>query len=501
MSFISPAMSATREFLAALFKGLFPDRNVGTRFSYHGRRLTVLSAATTQIHRHQESIKEDVMPDTAPDGGPVERWGAIVGVPRIGATPARKSTAGRVRGTLAATANLDEELVHIPSGLRFKLASSVTIPAGLYQDADIVAIDTGSATRLVAGEVLDFVNTPANIETKVVLQKALDEDGFDVEPYGAYRRRMLNVFSDPAAGGTQSDYERWALEVPGIAMAKAYPNRAGFGTVDVAILHAGSGSARIPSAGTVATVLTYLKTKAPAHVAGTPGALRVLTGIEDQETIEITIYPDGQTQNAFDWNDQVAPTVIAYTAGTKTVQFSGGALPPSLRAGHRLSFGGVATIQDGTEFTIEAISGVDTVILGTAPTVNPAATDIIYSGGPLVTPIRKAILGHVNGENVYLAKGGTPKSDSTLVAEDRTTVGLEVIANGMGPANPSGVYGTWNGSLVRDVIRQIAMAKGGVRKTSLILPAADYDAVDYAFPLDTQIGVITAQRVLVRKAW
>ncbi len=501
MAFQLPSLGSTRDFLVAAFKSLFPDRNVGTRFSYHGRRLTVLSAAVTQIHRHVDSIKLDVMPDTAPDGGPIQRWGTIVGCEQKGATPSRKAAAGRVRGTLAATADIDEELVHQASGLTFKLASSVTIPAGLYQDADIVAVDTGSATRLAAGEVLEFVNTPANIEQQIVLQKALDEDGFDVEPYGAYRKRVLDTFSAPTAGGTQSDYERWALEIDGITQAYVYPNRAGFGTVDVAVLHSGTGAARIPDPATRADVLEYLKTKAPAHSAGVVGSLRVLTPIADPKIVEIMIFPDGAEANAFDWTDQTPPTVIAYTAGTKEVQFSGGALPDTLRAGHRLSFGGVATVQDGTEFTIEAITGADTVILSEAPAVDPAATDIIYSGGPLVTPIRNALLGHVNGEIVYLAKGGTPKSESTLVSEDRTTVGLEVVAYGIGTANPAGFYGTWNGALLGDAVRQIAMAKNGVRKTTLVLPAADYEATDFAFPLDSQIGLITPQRVLVRRGW
>ena len=70
MAFSLPSLARTRDFLVAAFKGLFPDRNVGTRFSYHGRRLTVLSAAVTQIHRHVDSVKQDIMPDTAPDDGP-----------------------------------------------------------------------------------------------------------------------------------------------------------------------------------------------------------------------------------------------------------------------------------------------------------------------------------------------------------------------------------------------------------------------------------------------
>jgi hypothetical protein len=74
---------------------------------------------------------------------------------------------------------------------------------------------------------------------------------------------------------------KWALDkdsgVTAITSVFAYPTRAGFGTVDVVAFHAGSGAARSLSGGEVATLLAWLKTKAPAHLAGTPGALRVLT--------------------------------------------------------------------------------------------------------------------------------------------------------------------------------------------------------------------------------
>jgi len=497
MAFQIPTLSATREFLSALFKALFPDRNVGSPRSYHARRLTVLAAATTQIHKHVDSVQKDVMPDTAGDDGPIDRWGGIVGTARKGATPARKSAAGRVRGNLiGATANVGEELVHEESSLRFQLASVATLPAGLYVDVDIVAVDTGSATRLVAGETLKFVNAIANIETDVVLQLDLDEDGYDEEQFGAYRGRVLDTFSKPTAGGTQSDYVRWALEVEGVAFAYAYPNRAGLGTVDVVGLHTGTGTARILTSGEVTELLTALRDLAPAPIAATPGSLRVLTAVSDSQSAEVLITANGEAAYAFDWSDSTPPTVLAWTAGTRELQFSGGALPATLKAGHRIVLKGVASTQDGREYKVEALSAVDKVILETAPTNAPAATDLIYSGGPLVSPIRDAIIAHMNGEIVYAGKNGVPLAESDLTS----TIGLEVLAEGIGPANPAGVYGTWSGGLIRAVLGKIAMYKAGVRNYSITTPAADYEATDYAVPNDLQIGLIVPNAVIVRKA-
>lgn len=490
------SMAETREFLVALFKALFPDRNVGSPRSYHARRITILSGGVTQLHAHIDSAQKDLMPTTARDNGPIDTWGEINGTgARKGATPARKAAAGRVRGTAASVALVGEELTHPSTGLTFKLASQATIPgvAPLYADVDIVAVDVGAATRLTAGETLEFVNAIAGIENQVVLQKDLDEDGFDAEQFGAYRRRVLDRFRLPSSGGNQSDYVAWMLEVEGVSYGYAYPNRAGLGTVDIVALHTGSGAARVLLAGEVTEVTDYVKTKAPAHVAGEGGSLRHLTVVADPQKIDLRVQSNGEPAYDFDWDDSAGYTVAGYVAGTRTLTWS--ALPASIKAGHRVSFGGVATAQDGKEFKIESITGALTTVLEEAPDVDPAATDIIYAGGPLVTPIRDAILGHMNGEAVYAGRNRTPLAENDV----DSTVGLEVIADGVGPANPGGVYGTWSGGLIRAVLSQIALYKAGVRNVDVVTPAADYEADDPEFPDDDEIGLITPLALVVRK--
>lgn len=493
MGFKIPSFSETRDFLIAVGKALFPDRNYGNVRSYHSRRAAFLSAAVTQLHAHIAQVQKDVMPDTASDDGPIDQWGGIVGTDRKPATPARKAAAGRVRGLNGISVPLDQELVQPSSGLRFKIAKGTTVPAAGFIDCDIVGIDTGVQTRLLKGTVLEFVAVPAGLETQVTLQKNLDEDGFDAEQFGAYRTRVLDTFSKPTSGGSQSDYVKWALMVTTISSAYAYPNRAGIGTVDVVGLHTGTGTARSLSGGEIADLLAWLKSLAPAHIAGEPGALRVLTTIIDAQNVEIVLTPNGETANAFDWTGGPL-TVSAYTAGTREVQVTGGSLPSSLKAGHRVSFKGVASAQDGSEFTIEALSAVDKFILQTAPAVNPAATDLIYSGGPLVTPIRTAIVAHMNGETVYAGKNGVPTPESGL----ESTVGLEVLAEGIGPANPGGIYGTWSGGLIRAVLGKIAIYQRGVRNYNITTPGADYEATDDVFPNDAQIHLIGPNSVLIR---
>ncbi len=498
MAFKIPSLSETRDFVIAAFKALFPDRNVGTLRSYHARRLTVLAAATTQLHKHVDSAQRDTMPDTAGDDGPIDRWGSINGTgERKAATPARKAAAARVRGTVGTSVPAETELVHASTGLRYKIATTTTVASGGYVDADIVAIDTGARTRLVTGETLEFVATPAGLETSVALVKDLDEDGYDNEQYGAYRKRVLDTFGLPTAGGNQADYVRWIKAFEGMAQGFAYPNRAGVGTVDVVGLHAASGSARIPSADTRDDLLEYLQTLAPASVAGEVfngiPALRALTPIAQPNAVEILITPDGDPANAFDWSGSM--TITGYVAGTRTVTVSG-SVPASLRAGHRVIVKGVGSSQDGRQYIVESIPSSSTFVVQTAPTVDFVNTDLVYPGGPLVDPIRSSIVAHMNGEDVYAGARGTPYPASAL----ESTVGLEVLAEGLGPANPAGAFGVWNGALLRSVLGKLTIYKAGVRNYSIPTPAADVEPTAYTYPLDNQIGLITPSSVIVRGA-
>ncbi len=492
MAFALPTMTQTREFLVAVGRVVFPDRNYANPRTYHSKRATFLAAAVTQIIAYVRGVADDIMPDTASDNGPIDRWGGIKAVIRKGATPARKAGAARVRGTVGIAVPVGEELTHAASGLRFKIATGTTIPAAEFVDCDLVAIDVGSQTRLDKGTELVFLATPAGLVGEVVLQLDMDEDGYDREQFGAYRNRVLAAFSKPTAGGNQADYVKWGLEVPSVVASYSYPNRAGLGTVDVVGLHSGSGAARVLSGGEIADLVTYQRGKAPASVAATGGSLRGLLVVTDEQDVEITITPNGEAAYAFDWVGGPL-TVFLWTVGPRLLQFSADR-PSGMKAGHRITFKGVASDQDGREFKIEALSGTDSVILELAPADDPVATDLVYSGGPLVTPIRDAIRAHMNGETVYAGKGGIPRPISALAS----TVGLEVLAEGIGPANPGGKYGPWSGGLILGVLGGIAIHKTGVRNFAVLLPAADYEATDYKFPLDASIGLITPGSVLVR---
>lgn len=510
MPFPIPSYDETRDFLMAFGRALFPWANFGSQRSYHGRRAAFAAGAVTELHSHVDYVGRNLHPVTAGDGEPINTWGDATGVERKSATPARKAHAGRVRGAAGATVVSGAPVRDETSGLLFAINQAVTIPGvagvdpGSYVDADIVGVDLGSQTRLVAGSVLKFVETPTGIEANVVLQLGLDEDGFDAEQFGSYRNRVLATFSQTPSGGNQADFVKWALaSLNTVATAYAYPNRAGRGSIDVVAFYGAGGTARSLSDDDRAVVAAYIRTKAPFQVAGEGGALRVLETVADPQRVEIALTPDGAAY-AFQWDDS-APLVVATWGGgaghERDLQFTGD-LPLSMRAGHSLILvGGTGreTLHDGREYKIESIAQLSpgVVVLEKVPPNAPAATDLAYSGGPLVKPVRDAIVAHLNGETVYAGRGLTPLAASAVASP----IGLDILAEGIGSANPAGEYGSWSGAILRATLFGIAKYKRGARNVAIVTPSTDYEALDDPFPADDQIHYVTPGVVVVRRAW
>lgn len=500
-------LAELREFVAAMGKATFSGLNFDVREAFHGKRATFIAGAGTHISAQVDSVGRDVHPLTAGEGKPIGDWGRALQVERKGATPARKSAAGRVRGNAGEVAPALSQLVHDETGLVFELEELATIPGVFgvdppsFVDVGIAGVDVGSQTRLKKGSVLKFISPVPGILSEVVLQLDLDEDGFDVEQFGGYRDRVLGALAKAPSGGNADDFVRWAKEsLASVRTAYSYPNRGGRGTIDVAAFYAASGSSRALTSDDRDAVLEYIKTKAPFQVGGDGGGLRVLLTVPDPQRVEIRLETNGVLAFRFDWDDSAGYEVLSWNATTRELQFAGGALPASLRAGHSLLFDPVASAQDGTEYRIEAISAVDKVILEVAPPVAPAATDLIWSGGPLVTPVRDAVVAHLNGEIVYAGRGLTPLPESTAAEKGVSIIGLDTLAEGIGAANPDGKYGAFSGSIVRALLFKIATYKAGVRNATIVSPASDYSPLDDPFPTDDQIHYVTPGAVIIRSA-
>lgn len=506
MAYRVPTLDEMMQFMVALARSLFPGRNVGSRFSFYWKLLKIIAGAATDVHAHVDAAGKDVMPDTA-TGAMQDRWLKIVGTKRKGATPARKSKALRLTGTTGSPFSVGAILLHRPTGQTFQLNQSGTIPVAGFIDVDVLAVSVGSATRLNAGETLEFAPKLTGIATNAELQINIDEDGTDVELEGAATVRLLSILGKPSSGGNQADYVAWALEQNGVSTAYCYPNRAGVGSVDVAALHTGSGTSRLLNAGERAALLAALQERAPSQVGGVGGALRILQTTPEVANVEIVFQPSGPSY-ALDWDDSVVPTVLTWTPETRVLQFSA-ARPTTMKAGDRVCIYGVAGgggfgACDCAPIQIESLTGADSIILASAPLApdgtpaSIAATDKVYAAGPLTSIIRDAVIAHLNADVLYASASG-PLPGAVAASKGISTTRLQILLDGLGTSNPAGKYGDWIGTLQVGSLQTIARFTRGVRSASVLLPVADVDSMDYPFPLDVQIGVFQAGFVLVRR--
>ena len=462
MAFDTPTLDESHDFAIALYRALLPELDVSA-FSHNWKWTRAQAGAVYGNHAHIHAVKNDVMPDTA-TGDMADRWGAIRGVRRKTASPASKAQALRFTGTPGTQIPDATPLTHQPSGLQFRTVGPKAIGSTGTVDADVIAIDVGSRTRLGRGEVLTLQQPIAGVQEDAELQLALDQGGDDVELDDDYVPRYLERFQNPPLGGTQSDFVKLATDQAGIAAAFCYPLRAGLGTVDVAPLHAGSGLFRILTSAELAQLFAILNARRPVAMK----AFRLLTVVPQTVHVHATVIDDGSIASAFDWDDTAPPTCLAWTPATRTLQFAGGARPSSMQAGDRVAISDGATSK---ERVIESLVGADSVVLvadgtGDVPT---AGASTIYAGGPVIEPARRAV---------------------------------QALFDSLGTANPdTHRYGPWEGNLRPNAIGRALTGVAGVLDLgALIAPTATVVASDLPFPDDGTIGLLIAGRILIRKA-
>ncbi|HEU02902.1 hypothetical protein LCGC14_0605610 [marine sediment metagenome] len=457
MPFDLPTFEELRDLLIASFGGRIPEGNTNKRGDIH-KRLSVVALGILDNHFHIQQVGLDVLPDTA-EGDQLRRHATIYGVTPKGASGSAGDTALRVFGDVGAAMPVNEPLTHLPSGLFFKTRSGGVIPAGGFLDVDVAADPSvGELTNLEVGQELTFDVVPLNLEatSRIVVELT---NGQDDERDDDLRDRLLNRIGQPAAGGNRNDWEQFALEAAAfVDSAFVYPNRNGFGAVDVAALKAGTGAARLLDAGERATVLAHIDSVRPVSAIA-----RVLEVFEEETDVEILVDPESDPAFGFDWNDLVAPTVLLWTPATRTLQFNA-ARPVSMAAGHRLVIDTAGS--SGAVQVIEALSGADSVILRDDLSTAPVLNDPVYAGGPLTDPVR----------------------DNVIALFDE-----------LGTANPDAIkYGPWEGNLRLSTLFERVQTTDGVLDSQILDPVANVEASDTVFPDNDTIGLLTPGKILVR---
>jgi uncharacterized phage protein gp47/JayE len=125
----------------------------------------------------------------------------------------------------------------------------------------VVAVEAGAAGDASAGTPLFLLSPVAGVQSTGSAATAID-GGIDVETDPQLLSRLLKRIRQPPHGGAESDYELWALEVPGVTRVWVYPLQMGAGTVTVLFVCDGETNI-IPNPTKVAEVQAYINARCP----------------------------------------------------------------------------------------------------------------------------------------------------------------------------------------------------------------------------------------------
>jgi uncharacterized phage protein gp47/JayE len=98
----------------------------------------------------------------------------------------------------------------------------------------IRALDAGRASNLDTGEALAISLPVPGVNGEAIVVELTG--GSDDETDAELRMRVLKRIQEPPMGGCKTDYEQWALAVPGVTRAWCAPNEMGIGTVTIRIM-------------------------------------------------------------------------------------------------------------------------------------------------------------------------------------------------------------------------------------------------------------------------
>lgn len=245
------SMAQIRADMLRDIRNLLPEADVGPD-SDHFVRATSVASAVEGLYQHQAWMVRQIFPDTADHDYLLlhARLRGLAPKPAVAAS-------GRMllRGNPGTS---------IPAGLQGKWADQLYISsaAGVIGADGMATVVASAALPGLAGNAaddsrLELLVPPPGVQSAGQLVEM--RGGVEEESDAELLARLLDLIRRPPAGGNVHDYQRWALEVPGVSAAYVYPLRRGLGTVDIIITAAGG----LPSAATLAAVQAHIDALRP----------------------------------------------------------------------------------------------------------------------------------------------------------------------------------------------------------------------------------------------
>lgn len=251
--FTRPTLTTIDDRIKSDINARLPGADARLRRSFLGVLARVQAGVAHGLYGYQAYIARQAIVDTADTDG-IEAWGRVWGILRKLAT---RSTGNiSVTGTNGATIAVDVEIQRA-DGTVFKVTTGATISGGVATVA-VQAVSAGDAGNTDAAATASFISPISGVNSACVVAAGGLTGGTDDEADPLYKARILARIQNPPHGGSKTDYEAWALEVPGVTRAWVYPLELGAGTVSVRFMMDATYSDGIPLSGDVATVQAYI---------------------------------------------------------------------------------------------------------------------------------------------------------------------------------------------------------------------------------------------------
>lgn len=225
-SFIQSELKTIGSLLRFSNVGVLGDMNAGMGYLHYG---------------YLDWIAKQSNPYTATDEF-LAAWAALVSVYRKSAAAAAVSNVifnGTSGSTIPAGSVLNRA-----DGYQYTVDAEVTIGTtgtgtgsltAVLPDASTDATGGGAGGNADAGTSLTLDAAIAGVTSTISITNAIT-GGTDIEDEEVFRSRMLSAYQQTPQGGSDADYKKWALAVPGVTRAWVKRRLMGAGTVGVYVM-------------------------------------------------------------------------------------------------------------------------------------------------------------------------------------------------------------------------------------------------------------------------
>lgn len=247
------------------------------RRSVVGVLSTVFAGCSHILHGHLDWISKQVLPDTAEGEYLEDHHARLYGITR--------KAAEKASGSLIFTGDAGAV---VPAGTTVKRADGmlyITTEDGLAS-VPVTAQEAGSIGNTDAGAVMSLISPISGVKNSATVAAEGITNGSDAESDDELRERVLQRIQNPPMGGSDTDYIRWALEVPGVTRAWTFPLWMGLGTVGLTFVRDNDDDF-IPDSAEVSAVQDYI------DASRRPVTAEVVVFAPTPKTVDITmaVYP------------------------------------------------------------------------------------------------------------------------------------------------------------------------------------------------------------------